>query len=62
MITLWKFLTNIFVHCKLIKKGAYIAASITNLGSFNIYESYKIKVCTVHFLPNLRLSKNYSLN
>ena len=49
MLTLCKSLSNKFINRKLIKKGAYIAVSKTNLESFNIYEDYKIIVCTAHF-------------
>ena len=49
MLTLCKSLSNIFVSCKLTKTGARIAVSKTNLGSFNIYDSYKVVVYTAHF-------------
>ena len=49
MFTLSKSLSNIFVNCKLIKKGACIAVCKANLGSFNINDAYKVVVCTAHF-------------
>lgn len=49
MLTLYKSLLDIFVKCKLVKKGAYIVVSKTNLGYVNIHEGYKILLSTAHF-------------
>ena len=49
MFTFFKSLSNIFVNCKLIKKGARIAICKTDLGFFNIYHADHVLVCTAHF-------------